>query len=167
MRAWIAPIWGYIISIKTPVMWIIGFLIFATAGGITGYFLSQAPIDRAFHDTYYVVAHLHYVMTIGLVFVFFAAVYFWFGKMTGRRYPEFWGKIHFWMMFIGASLTFFPQHFLGRQGMPRRYIDYAEQFATMNALSTAGATLFCASFILFFAIVLYSLLRGQKVTGHD
>ena len=94
--------------------------------------LSQAAIDRAYHDTYYVVAHFHYVMSLGAVFCIFAGVYYWIGKMTGRQYPEWAGKLHFWMMFIGANLTFFPQHFLGRQGMPRRYMDYPEQFALWN-----------------------------------
>jgi cytochrome c oxidase subunit 1 len=131
---------------------------------VTGIVLSQAGIDRAYHDTYYVVAHFHYVMSLGAVFCIFAGVYFYFPKMTGRMYSETMGKIHFWMMFIGANLTFFPQHFLGRQGMPRRYIDYPEAFAYWNLWSSWGAFLSFASFLLFFGIIAYALLRGPKAT---
>ena len=126
--------------------------------------LSQAAIDRAYHDTYYVVAHFHYVMSLGAVFCIFAGVYYWIGKMTGRQYPEWAGKLHFWMMFIGANLTFFPQHFLGRQGMPRRYIDYPEQFALWNQVSSLGRVPVGASFLFFFWIVFYTLRYGQRVT---
>ncbi|MEM7237355.1 MAG: cytochrome c oxidase subunit 1, partial [Pseudomonadota bacterium] len=111
--SWIATMWGGTIEFKTPMLWAFGFLFLFTAGGVTGIVLSQAGIDRAYHDTYYVVAHFHYVMSLGAVFCIFAGIYYWFGKMTGRQYPEFWGKVHFWMMFIGANVTFFPQHFLG------------------------------------------------------
>ena len=93
-----------------------GFLFLFTVGGVTGIVLSQAAIDRAYHDTYYVVAHFHYVMSLGAVFGIFAGVYYWIGKMSGRQYPEFWGKVQFWMFFIGANITFFPQHFLGGRG---------------------------------------------------
>ena len=108
---------------------------------MTGVVLSQAAIDRAYQDTYYVVAHFHYVMSLGAVFCIFAGCYYWMGKMTGRQYPEWAGKLHFWMMFIGANVTFFPQHFLGRQGMPRRYLDYPEAFAQWNLVSSMGAFL--------------------------
>ena len=133
--------WGGSVEFKTPMLWAIGFLFLFTVGGVTGVVLSQAAIDRAYHDTYYVVAHFHYVMSLGAVFCIFAGVYYWIGKMTGRQYPEWAGKLHFWMMFIGANLTFFPQHFLGRQGMPRRYMDYPEQFALWNYVSSMGAFL--------------------------
>ena len=122
--SWIATMWGGSVELKTPMLWALGFLFLFTVGGVTGVVLSQAAIDRAYHDTYYVVAHFHYVMSLGAVFCVFAGLYYWIGKMSGRQYPEWAGKIHFWMMFIGANLTFFPQHFLGRQGMPRRYMDY-------------------------------------------
>ena len=165
--SWIATMWGGSVEFKAPMLWAFGFLVLFTAGGVTGVVLSQAGIDRAYHDTYYVVAHFHYVMSLGAVFAIFAGVYFYFGKMTGRQYPEWAAKLHFWMMFIGSNLTFFPQHFLGRQGMPRRYIDYPEAFAQWNYLSSLGAFLSFASFILFFGIVIWSLLRGAKVTENN
>ncbi|MCH8952698.1 MAG: cytochrome c oxidase subunit I [Proteobacteria bacterium] len=161
--SWIATMWGGSIEFKTPMLWAFGFLFLFTVGGVTGIVLSQAGVDRAYHDTYYVVAHFHYVMSLGAVFTIFAAVYYWMGKMTGRQYPEVWGKVHFWMMFIGANLTFFPQHFLGRQGMPRRYIDYPEAFAYWNEISSYGAFLSGASFLLFIGIVVYTLRAGKKI----
>jgi cytochrome c oxidase subunit 1 len=165
--SWIATLWGGSIEFKTPMLWAFGFLFLFTLGGVTGIVLAQAPLDRAYHDTYYVVAHFHYVMSLGAVFTIFAGIYYYFGKMTGRAYPEWAGKLHFWMMFIGANLTFFPQHFLGRQGMPRRYIDYPEAFAYWNMWSSIGAFLSFASFILFFGIIAYSLLRGTRITQNN
>ncbi len=165
--SWIATLWGGSIEFKTPMLWAFGFLFLFTVGGVTGIVLAQAPLDRAYHDTYYVVAHFHYVMSLGAVFTIFAGIYFYFGKMTGRAYPEWAGKLHFWMMFIGSNLTFFPQHFLGRQGMPRRYIDYPEAFAYWNWWSSLGAFLSFASFVLFFGIIAYSLLRGARITQNN
>ena len=160
--SWIATMWGGSIEFKTPMLWAFGFLFLFTVGGVTGIVLSQAPVDRAYHDTYYVVAHFHYVMSLGAVFAIFAGIYFYFPKMTGRMYPEWAGKLHFWTFFIGANLTFFPQHFLGRQGMPRRYIDYPEAFATWNAVSSWGAFLSFASFIFFFGVIAYSMRAGAR-----
>ncbi|WP_293575770.1 cytochrome c oxidase subunit I [Phaeobacter sp.] len=165
--SWIATMWGGSIEFKAPMMFAFGFLFLFTVGGVTGVVLSQASVDRAYHDTYYVVAHFHYVMSLGAVFAIFAGVYFYFGKMTGRQYSELGAQIHFWMFFIGANLTFFPQHFLGRQGMPRRYIDYPEGFAYWNKISSYGAFLSFASFILFFGVVIYSLLRGARITQNN
>ncbi|MGP6085774.1 cytochrome c oxidase subunit I [Antarctobacter jejuensis] len=165
--SWLATMWGGSIEFKTPMLWAFGFLFLFTVGGVTGVVLSQAGVDRAYHDTYYVVAHFHYVMSLGAVFAIFAGVYFYFPKMSGRMYSEFWGKIHFWTMFIGANLTFFPQHFLGRQGMPRRYIDYPEAFATWNYVSSIGAMISFASFILFFGIIIYAVTRGTRVTENN
>jgi len=141
-----------------------GFLFLFTVGGVTGVVLSQAAIDRAYHDTYYVVAHFHYVMSLGAVFCIFAGVYYWIGKMSGRQYPEWAGKLHSWTMFIGANVTVLPQHFLGRQGMPRRYIDYPEQFAQWNYVSSIGAFLTFPSFVFFIGVVFYTLKWGKKVT---
>jgi cytochrome c oxidase subunit 1 len=162
--SWIATMWGGSIEFKTPMLFAIGFLFLFTVGGVTGVVLSQAAIDRIYHDTYYVVAHFHYVMSLGAAFGLFAGIYYWFTKMTGREYSEFWGKVHFWTFFVGANVTFFPQHFLGRQGMPRRYIDYPEQFALWNYVSSLGAFLSGASFLLFFGIIFWSLRYGRRVT---
>ncbi len=161
--SWIATMWGGSVDFKTPMLFAMGFLFLFTVGGVTGIVLSQAGVDRAYHDTYYVVAHFHYVMSLGAVFGIFAAVYYWIGKMSGRQYPEFWGKLHFWLMFIGANITFFPQHFLGRQGMPRRYIDYPEAFSLWNEISSYGAFLSGASFVMFIGIVVYTLRAGKKI----
>ena len=161
--SWIATMWGGSIEFKTPMLWAVGFLFLFTVGGVTGIVLSQAGIDRAYHDTYYVVAHFHYVMSLGAVFCIFAGIYYWIGKMSGRQYPEWAGKLHFWAMFIGSNITFFPQHFLGRQGMPRRYIDYPEQFALWNYVSSIGAFISFGSFLFFFGIIFYTLMWGRKV----
>jgi len=163
--SWIATMWGGSISFKTPMLFAFGFLFLFTVGGVTGIVLSQSGIDRAYHDTYYVVAHFHYVMSLGAVFGIFAGIYYWIGKVTGRQYPERLGQIHFWLMFIGANLTFFPQHFLGRQGMPRRYIDYPEAFAYWNEISSYGAFLSGASFVLFIGIMIYTVTSGRRVTN--
>ncbi len=161
--SWIATMWGGSVQFKTPMLWAFGFLFLFTLGGVTGIVLSQAGVDRAYHDTYYVVAHFHYVMSLGAVFCIFAGIYYWIGKMSGRQYPEWAGKLHFWTMFIGSNLTFFPQHFLGRQGMPRRYIDYPEAYALWNEISTYGAFLSFASFVFFIGVVFYTLLAGKRI----
>ena len=161
--SWIATMWGGSIEFKSPMVWAMGFIFLFTVGGVTGVVLSQAPLDRVYHDTYYVVAHFHYVMSLGAVYAIFAGVYFWIGKMSGRQYPEWAGKVHFWTMFIGSNLTFFPQHFLGRQGMPRRYIDYPVEFAFWNNISSIGAYISFASFLFFIGIVFYTLRAGKPV----
>ncbi len=161
--SWIATMWGGSIEFKTPMLWAFGFLFLFTLGGVTGIILSQASLSRVYHDTYYVVAHFHYVMSLGAVFCIFAGVYYWIGKMSGRQYPEWAGKVHFWAMFIGSNLTFFPQHFLGRQGMPRRYIDYPDAFAFWNKISSLGAFLAFASFVFFIGVIAYTLLAGKRV----
>jgi cytochrome c oxidase subunit 1 len=165
--SWIATMWGGSVEFKTPMLWAFGFLFLFTLGGVTGIVLSQAAIDRAYHDTYYVVAHFHYVMSIGAAFCIFAGVYYWIGKMSGRQYPEWAGKLHFWMFFIGTNLTFFPQHFLGRQGMPRRYIDYPEAFAYWNYWSSLGAFLSFASFLFFIGVVFYTIRYGKPVNANN
>ena len=165
--SWIATMWKGSITFETPMLWAFGFLFLFTVGGVTGIVLSQAPLDRSYHDTYYVVAHFHYVMSLGAVFALFAGIYYWIGKMSGRQYPEWAGKTHFWMMFIGSNLTFFPQHFLGRQGMPRRYIDYPEAFAYWNWFSSIGAFIAFASFVFFIGVVFYTLRWGKRVTQNN
>ncbi|MFD2738939.1 cytochrome c oxidase subunit I [Sulfitobacter aestuarii] len=165
--SWIATMWGGSVEFKTPMLWAFGFLFLFTVGGVTGIVLSQAAVDRYYHDTYYVVAHFHYVMSLGAVFAIFAGIYFYLPKMTGRMYPEWAGKLHFWAMFIGANLTFFPQHFLGRQGMPRRYIDYPDAFALWNQWSSIGAFLSFASFLFFIGVMVYTLTRGVRSTANN
>jgi cytochrome c oxidase subunit 1 len=164
--SWIATMWGGSIEFKTPMLWALGFIFLFTVGGVTGIVLSQAGVDRAYHDTYYVVAHFHYVMSLGAVFTIFAGIYYWIGKMSGRQYPEWMGKTHFWLMFVGANITFFPQHFLGRAGMPRRYIDYPEAFALWNYVSSIGAFISIGSFVFFLYVMWYTLTRGQRITEH-
>ena len=159
--SWIATMWGGSVTFRTPMIWAMGFLFLFTVGGVTGIVLSQAAIDRAYHDTYYVVAHFHYVMSLGAVFGIFAGIYFYLPKMSGRMMPEWAGNLHFWMMFVGANITFFPQHFLGRNGMPRRYIDYNEAFALWNYVSSIGAFISFASF-LFFIVMLFKTLLAPK-----
>jgi cytochrome c oxidase subunit 1 len=162
--SWIATMWGGSIEFKTPMLWAMGFLFLFTVGGVTGIVLSQAGVDRAYHDTYYVVAHFHYVMSLGAVFGIFAGIYFYLPKMSGRMIPEWAGKLHFWAMFIGANVTFFPQHFLGRNGMPRRYIDYNEAFALWNYVSSIGAFISFGSFVFFIVILFKTLLSPKNAT---
>ena len=159
--SWIATMWGGSVEFKPPMVWAFGFLFLFTVGGVTGIVLSQAGVDRAYHDTYYVVAHFHYVMSLGAVFGIFAGIYFYMPKMSGRMFPDWVGHLHFWTMFIGANLTFFPQHFLGRQGMPRRYIDYPDAFAHWNYISSIGAFIAFASFV-FFIVMLFKLLLSPR-----
>jgi cytochrome c oxidase subunit 1 len=136
--SWIATMWGGSIEFKTPMLWAVGFIFLFTVGGVTGVVLANAGVDHYLHDTYYVVAHFHYVLSLGAVFAIFAGWYYWFPKMTGKMYREWLGVLHFWVMFIGVNMIFFPQHFLGLQGMPRRYIDYPLGFAYWNEISTLG-----------------------------
>jgi cytochrome c oxidase subunit 1 len=161
--SWIATMWGGSIELKTPMLWALGFIILFTIGGVTGVVLSNAGMDVALHDTYYVVAHFHYVLSLGAVFAIFAGFYYWVGKMSGRQYPEWAGKLHFWTTFIGVNLVFFPQHFLGIDGMPRRIIDYTPEFHGWNLVSSIGAYISFASTIFFVFIALYTLLAGRRV----
>ncbi|MEO0400277.1 MAG: cytochrome c oxidase subunit I [Pseudomonadota bacterium] len=147
--SWIATMWGGSIEFKTPMLWAVGFIFLFTVGGVTGVVLANAGIDHYMHDTYYVVAHFHYVLSLGAVFAIFAGWYYWFGKMTGKEYREWLGALHFWVMFIGVNLIFFPQHFLGLQGMPRRYLDYPEGFALYNQISTYGYYVMVVSMLIF------------------
>jgi len=161
--SWIATMWGGSIEFKTPMLWAIGFIFLFTVGGVTGVVLANAGMDVALHDTYYVVAHFHYVLSLGAVFALFAGFYYWIGKMSGRQYPEWMGVVHFWLTFVGVNLVFFPQHFLGLQGMPRRYIDYPDAFAGWNMVSSYGAYLTGIATLFFIFVVFYTLFFGRRV----
>ena len=164
--SWIATMWGGSISMRTPMLWAIGFIFLFTVGGVTGVQLANAGLDRALHDTYYVVAHFHYVLSLGAVFAIFAAWYYWFPKMTGYMYSEFLGKLHFWVMFVGVNLVFFPQHFLGLQGMPRRYIDYPEAFAYWNEISTIGYFITVVGVLVWMVGVAEAFLVRRKAEAN-
>ncbi len=160
--SWIATMWGGSIQFKTPMLFCLGFIFLFTCGGVTGVVLSNSAIDRSMHDTYYVVAHFHYTMSLGALFGAFAGFYYWVGKMSGRQYPEFLGKIHFWATFIGVNVTFFPQHFLGIAGMPRRIPDYPDAFAGWNMVSSIGSTISILAAIFFVYVVYRTLRYGEK-----
>ena len=151
--SWIATMWGGSIEFKTPMLWAIGFIIVFTLGGVTGIVVASAGIDQIVHNTYYVVAHFHYVLSLGSVFAIFAGFYYWIGKMSGHQYPEFWGRAHFWVTFVGVNLTFFPMHFLGVSGMPRRYPDYPEAFAGWNFVSSIGSYISGLGMLVFLFVV--------------
>jgi cytochrome c oxidase subunit 1 len=164
--SWIATMWGGSISMRAPMYWAIGFIFLFTVGGVTGVVLSNAGVDRALHETYYVVAHFHYTMSLGAVFAIFAGFYYWFPKMSGYMYNERLAIAHFWIMFIGINLTFFPQHFLGLAGMPRRYIDYPDAYALWNWVSSIGS--FISSFsILIFLYCVYDAFKRKIPAGDN
>jgi len=157
--SWIATMWGGSLEFRTPMLFALGFLFLFTIGGLTGVVIANSGLDIAFHDTYYVVAHFHYVLSMGAVFAMFAGFYYWIGKITGLQYPETLGQIHFWMTFLGVNITFFPMHFLGLAGMPRRIPDYPDAFAGWNAVASYGSYLSVVAAGLFFYIV-YETLTG-------
>ena len=162
--SWLATMWGGSLRIETPMMFVIGFLFLFTIGGITGVVLSNSGVSAMMHDTYYIVAHFHYVLSMGAVFSIFAGWYYWIGKMTGYQYPEVLGQIHFWLFFIGVNLTFFPMHFLGLAGMPRRIPDYPDAYAGWNAVASFGSQVSAISAVVFLVVVYKTLTDGNLVT---
>jgi len=159
--SWIATMWGGKISFHTPMLFALGFIFLFTVGGLTGVLLSNSGLDIALHDTYYVVAHFHYVLSMGAVFAIFAGFYFWIGQMTGKHYNETLGKIHFWIFFLGVNITFFPMHFLGLAGMPRRVPDYPTAYAGWNLIASYGSYISAFSSLFFFFIVYDTLVYGR------
>jgi cytochrome c oxidase subunit I len=164
--SWIATMWGGSLSFKVPMVWSLGFIFMFTVGGVTGVVLANGGVDNYMHDTYYVVAHFHYVLSLGAVFALFAGFTYWFAKMSGRHLSEALGHLHFWTFFIGVNVVFFPMHFLGLQGMPRRYPDYPDAQAYWNEVVTYGYILMAASMVIFFANVIYALVAGRKAEGN-
>lgn len=154
--SWIATMWGGSIRFSTPMLWSVGFIFLFTVGGVTGVVLANAGIDHSLHDTYYVVAHFHYVLSLGAVFAIFAGFYYWFPKMTGKLIPESLGKIHFWITFVGVNVTFFPMHFAGLAGMPRRIPDYTDAFTGWNEIASYGSYISAFGVLVF----LYAVWRG-------
>jgi cytochrome c oxidase subunit I len=164
--SWIATMWGGSIEFKPPMLWAIGFIFVFVIGGLTGVVLANAGIDFPLHNTYFVIAHFHYVLSLGAVFSIFAGFYYWFPKMTGREYNETFAKIHFWMTFIGVNLTFFPMHFLGLAGMPRRIPIYNPAFAGWNFVASIGAFISAAGTVLFVVLVIQAFLFGRRAAAN-
>src|SRR5690606_3873802 len=164
--SWIATMWGGSIRFTVPMLFALGFIFLFTIGGVTGVVLANAGLDRAFHDTYYVVAHFHYTMSLGALFTLFAGWYYWFPKMSGYMYSEFMGRLHFWLTFIGVNLTFFPQHFLGLSGMPRRYADYPDAFALWNKVSSMGSSISALGVLVFFAGIAVAFAKKRQAEAN-
>jgi cytochrome c oxidase subunit 1 len=164
--SWIATMWGGSIEFKSPLVWAMGFIFLFTVGGVTGVVLANGGVDDVLHDTYYVVAHFHYVLSLGAVTALFAGFYYWFPKMSGRMHSEFLSHLHFWVFFIGVNLIFFPQHFLGLQGMPRRYPDYTEAYAYWNEISSIGYVVMASSLVIWFVNIIYAYTMGKKAEAN-
>jgi cytochrome c oxidase subunit I len=164
--SWIATMWGGSVDFRTPIWWAVGFIFVFTIGGLTGVVVANPGADRVMQDTYYVVAHFHYVLSLAAVFGIFAGWYYWFPKMTDYLYSDALGKLHFWISFIGANTIFFPQHFLGLAGMPRRVADYPDAFAGWNLVSSIGAYVFAAGMLVFAANMILAVVR-KRAAGEN
>ena len=162
--SWIATMWGGSITFRTPMMWAIGFIFLFTVGGVTGVMMANAGVDTTYHDTYFVVAHFHYVLSLGAVFSIFAGFYYWYEKIWGVKYNSFLARAQFWFFFIGANVIFFPQHFL--YDMPRRYVDYADGHALFNQISSWGYGIMLIGMLLFFAVIIESIIRRRKAEAN-
>jgi len=160
--SWLATMWGGSLDLRTPLLFALGFIFLFTVGGVTGVALSNSGLDIALHDTYYVVAHFHYVLSMGAVFAIFAGFYYWISKIVGYQYPEILGQIHFYLFFLGVNLTFFPMHFLGLAGMPRRIPDYPDAFCDWNFIASIGSYISVFASLLFFYIIYVTLTSGER-----
>jgi cytochrome c oxidase subunit 1 len=159
---WVATMWGGSMTFETPMLFAVAFVILFTIGGFSGLMLALVPADFQYHDTYFVVAHFHYVLVTGAIFAIIAATYYWIPKWTGNMYSEFWGKVHFWNSVIWVNVLFFPQHFLGLAGMPRRIPDYNVAFANFNMISSIGGFLFGASQLIFLGVLIHCVWFSKK-----
>jgi len=164
--SWVATMWGGSIRFTAPMVWAIGFIFLFTVGGVTGVVLANPAVDWMLQDTPYVVGHFHYVMSLGALFAIFAGWYYWFPKISGYTYSQFLAKLQFWMMFIGANLTFFPMHLLGISGMPRRVADYPAAFAAWNEVASFGSYLSAAGLVVFFACLALAFLRRERAADN-
>ena len=171
--SWLATLWGSSVELKAPILFALGFIFLFTVGGVTGVVLANSGIDIGLHDTYYVTAHFHYVLSMGAVFSIFAGLYYWFNKITGLHYSEFLSQLHFWLFFIGVNLTFFPMHYLGVAGMPRRIPDYPDAFYAFNKISTWGSYASGFSVLIFIWVMVDALITKEKpfltksLTAHE
>ena len=159
--SWLATMWGGSISFSIPMQWALAFIFLFVLGGVTGVMLANAGVDVALHDTYYVVAHFHYVLSMGAVFGIFCGFYYWFGKMSGYLYNKWLAAAHFWLFFIGVNVIFFPKHFLGLNGMPRRYVDYPQEFELWNQVSSFGAYITLAGVAFFLLMLVEAFIRKR------
>jgi len=163
--SWLATLWGSSVEIKAPILFALGFIFLFTVGGVTGVVLANSGIDIGLHDTYYVTAHFHYVLSMGAVFSIFGGVYYWFNKLTGLRYSEFLAQLHFWIFFVGVNITFFPMHYLGVAGMPRRIPDYPDAFYVFNKIATWGSYISALSVLVFIWVLIDALLSQNEETN--
>jgi len=160
--SWLATLWGSSVEIKAPILFALGFIFLFTVGGVTGVVLANSGIDIGLHDTYYVTAHFHYVLSMGAVFSIFAGIYYWFNDLTGLYYSEFLSQLHFWVFFVGVNLTFFPMHFLGVAGMPRRIPDYPDAFHIFNKIASWGSYASAFSVLIFFWVMVDALIAKSN-----
>ena len=166
--SWLATLWGASIEVRAPILFALGFIFLFTVGGVTGVALANSGIDVALHDTYYVVGHFHYVLSMGAVFSIFGGLYYWFEKLTGVTYSEILAQIHFWTFFVGVNVTFFPMHWLGAAGMPRRIPDYPDAFHLFNKIASWGSYISAASFVFFFFLLFEAFYSSRKSgTAHN